>query len=63
MSIHDATHTIPSGMGGIFRVSIIGRPTPATALVRVHYPGESWDGATYEVSEDRLTPIHTEPTQ
>ncbi|WP_070988459.1 hypothetical protein [Halofilum ochraceum] len=56
MSIHDATHTIPSGMGGIFRVSILEYAREGHVKVRVHYPGE-WDGHTYVVHHERLTPI------
>lgn len=52
-----ATFKIPSGMGGIFRVSIDAVLTTPMLRVVVNMGNDEWDGQRYDIDAINLEPI------
>lgn len=49
-------YTTRSGLGGVFRVTITERLAAGMVRVRVVYPTDDWNGYSFTVHEDQLTP-------
>lgn len=60
---HNATHTMPSGLGGAFDVRIIGEVNETHVRVRVTMRNPDFDGNEFTVSRDRLTALNSEHDQ
>jgi hypothetical protein len=51
--------TVPSGLGGVFTVSIVKKLDDGRVLVRVHSPVHypDWDGTQFKVKSEVLRPV------
>lgn len=54
---HNATHTMPSGLGGAFDVRIISEVNETHVRVRITMRNPDFNGEEMTVNRDLLTPL------